>query len=1254
MKEDCEKEVLKLLDILSPNFLPVKEDVIIKLSNETRNNIHVKSQKCCKILKFSSEWNFDEVLSKISRLESQNYPKLFIFIVEAENFGFLESIKEKSAEKVKVLQENVLNFIKNRPMVLQLISLDENVTKLFYKDEYSEEIQEMKEQDEEMTDFDDFPTFLWLYLREKIENFQNKMLEKFPKVKNSLLILRFLRILKFREKFFMRLIFKCSAEGSTSDILAIIDENFDENEEIQLKYFSDPHNFILTFEAAVARGNQEVKEFFVKYCNKLPFYGKVKISSAAYNNNKMNTLCDLLEFWDFPFPNRYLDPVLITNVRLLNILKSRYIFLKDILVEDLPKIENFLRNNPNLKFAYDPKNQSAFCHALESKKFKSFSHLIDISYQNLNEHDFKVLTANGRNISKIIASTLEIQEIENLIDKIKNKTDSKFISEAFKMKNNQEENIFSALVQSGCTSVQKFKWLIKFMEKFLDSSEIIKIMKCGKYNSLFVCVQNENTRQLAILFEIFKNIFDSSQKFKDFVRLKYPGSKKDILHFTSNWKTKESHQTLMRLMLNTFDDRDELKDFFMQKDDLNKNFIHHLLINDKTGFSNQIFTKLKEIFNNDQYSQILRSKGHYYRNLLQVAAYKSNDINQFQTVWKNFQEFFDPLKFFDMIIHDLSGDNILINSIKFKSIDICEFIFNEIKRIADHDKPQIQNKLKKSMMHSDKNGDNIAHFLVVCNYKSDKIQIMFKKLKEILIQDQYEEILKSKGFVGRNLLQMAAYRSKDIKKHQFLWKIFRDFYKSDQEFLEFLKEVDNNNSNFFHFAAYFTSKEIFEFIIKYLETTTSNEEIREIFKTLGEANRNLLKSAITNNESVELHEYLWTIIKKYFNSQEILDMIQHFDYYGYNHLFYAVKVKTKETWELTWNEIKSIFTATEINSTIQQYLSCVNNNHENFLHKLVNFKDSLKLKYFWSELENYFTKQQIKNLLSQKTLSDEQNVLQYTLWCEEIEFIGTFWKLLLNTFENREELKDLIMQGDKDGNNYVHCLIKFDKPEILELTFRKIKENFNDDQNEEILKSKGKFGRNLLQVAACCSKDIKTHQFLWKIFRDFYKSDQEFLEFLNQIDIENNNIFHLAAWFSSKEIFEFMIDELEKIASKEEIRNILRTLGMANRNLLQLAVINSKSIELHKYLWKIIRKYFPAFEILKLINHCDVGGDNILHNTVYWSTKDIAEFIWNQIKKLLTTKEEQIEYLKKKGQHSENQSKDPEVRIWVEKIINEH
>ena len=60
---------------------------------------------------------------------------------------------------------------------------------------------------------------------------------------------------------------------------------------------------------------------------------------------------------------------------------------------------------------------------------------------------------------------------------------------------------------------------------------------------------------------------------------------------------------------------------------------------------------------------------------------------------------------------------------------------------------------------------------------------------------------------------------------------------------------------------------------------------------------------------------------------------------------------------------------------------------------------------------------------------------------------------------------------------------------------------------------------------------------------------------------------------------------------------------------------------------------------MQFINHVDKDGNNLLFNAVIeWRTKEIVELTWNEIKSFLTH-EEQVEYLKLKGENGKNLKK---------------
>jgi len=232
-----------------------------------------------------------------------------------------------------------------------------------------------------------------------------------------------------------------------------------------------------------------------------------------------------------------------------------------------------------------------------------------------------------------------------------------------------------------------------------------------------------------------------------------------------------------------------------------------------------------------------------------------------------------------------------------------------------------------------------------------------------------------------------------------------------------------------------------------------------------------------------------------------------------------------------------------------------NNYKHNVLQVCIEFKKEENFKILWREINFFFVKQNFLQSFSEFVKQQdirERSILQSAASCNNIEFHETLWRLLLKTFENREELKDFILQIDVYKINFVHELVRESKnPAIIELTFRKLNENFNKDQFQEILTSMGEYEMNLLQSAACKSNVLEVHQLLWKFFQDFCGTDEKFLEMLTRVDKNGLNILHGAAQWSSSEVFEFMIQELEKIASRDKTRETLRNANIENQNLLQ-------------------------------------------------------------------------------------------------------
>jgi len=305
---------------------------------------------------------------------------------------------------------------------------------------------------------------------------------------------------------------------------------------------------------------------------------------------------------------------------------------------------------------------------------------------------------------------------------------------------------------------------------------------------------------------------------------------------------------------------------------------------------------------------------------------------------------------------------------------------------------------------------------------------------------------------------------------------------------------------------------------------------------------------------------------------------------------------------------------------------------------------------FWTKIKKYFAVQNdSQNFKEFIKHHDERNknILHHAARCENVELHETLWKLLLETFESREELKDFILQKDEHNNNFIHLLVVYNTADMIEFTIQKLKVHLSESDYHEILRSKGQFGRNLLQVAVICTKEVKTHQNLWKNLRDSCKSNEEFLEMLYE---NGQNILHLAIESSSSELFEFMIQELEKVASRFEIKKLLNE---QNQNLLHLAAGWSKSLETHEILWKTYQKYFEPSEIYKFIKHIDTHGNNLLFTTVEKNTKEVVEFTWKKLK-IFLIHNEQVEYLNNDDLLTVafRNKRHPDVHDFIKNLLN--
>ncbi|XP_070504727.1 uncharacterized protein [Chironomus tepperi] len=436
------------LDILDKS-LDIDETYVIYDANE----ISKKAKKNARILKISSRSNIDELLIRLENLNHEEYQNLFIFIIEVTNFEFcgpIETDETRSIQNSDKIKSILVKFNEDRPLILQLTSIDENITKFYYKEEKSCQFLDVDNIQKNFEEYLNFPTFLCSVLDGNLDSCSDILLNNLTILKNSSLILKFLRLFELSDEFLDRLILKCAACGSKSDLMASLDASFDvgvrtlsTDSQNYLSYLlnvnqsSAVSSFFSTqiesedetqidscaypsiLSTAVEHKNTEIIEYLIGNCThliqQLPFKHQVKISTISLDTEQLDVLCDLLEISDFPFPSNF-NTNQIEYERLNQIVQDRIKFESAIEIEDFKEIDTFIDSNLSLKIVYNPANKSALKQAICSKGYKVYYYLKSLGFQAVDIDIEKEL--NSKELEKAKKCKLKqlSKNIKNALD----------------------------------------------------------------------------------------------------------------------------------------------------------------------------------------------------------------------------------------------------------------------------------------------------------------------------------------------------------------------------------------------------------------------------------------------------------------------------------------------------------------------------------------------------------------------------------------------------------------------------------------------------------------------------------------------------------------------------------------------------------------------------------------------------------------------------------------------------------------------
>jgi len=458
-----------------------------------------------------------------------------------------------------------------------------------------------------------------------------------------------------------------------------------------------------------------------------------------------------------------------------------------------------------------------------------------------------------------------------------------------------------------------------------------------------------------------------------------------------------------------------------------------------------------------------------------------------------------------------------------------------------------------------KENDNFSK-VIISLLISDSFQTIRMLLNGALSE---EEFSKNFEIILRNCTDKIIENIVNIFKRSFEEKL-QNFTKI---YLCILKEKE-----------YFKVKKILNEHINFLVKNTNDElylqnllnsiaeylEIKD-FKYLIRKHK-ILNKIFCLNIKVDNLENLIKVLETKINSDYVRNILRKEDKNG-SLLHYLCKFKDfdKKIYEYFFILLVGFIRPNEI----IKILGLLNESKENLFFICVTTKDEEKLKFIFSKLKSYLDEKTIKNMIKHCSVN-YMSVLHSVASCDKKDFHKELWNILLTTINDRNELREFIQQKDKNGDTFLHLIVKYQKSDIVNYTFTTIIE---ECKKLEILRSKNASNMNLLHQAICHSKDFESLKYVWYFLKNSFKKDT-FLEIIEEKDHNGNNVIHASATFLNINVLKFIINEVKTITSRTELEELIKIKNDKNQSILELAASSNLN-----YLQSIMSD-FENFEIL--------------------------------------------------------------------------
>lgn len=590
-----------------------------------------------------------------------------------------------------------------------------------------------------------------------------------------------------------------------------------------------------------------------------------------------------------------------------------------------------------------------------------------------------------------------------------------------------------------------------------------------------------------------------------------------------------------------------------------------------------------------------------------------------------------------------------------KAKSLLEKTWKSLQRILSLD------ELKELIHDTDVHGTNALHFVVSFNNKN-VVDTLCNIIKGLLSVDEQRALFKECDFGECNLFQHAAWNDKYSEILTTIWSYLNNVLTKD-EIRAMLRHVNKCcKNNALRSLIMKNNQNALEELLEILKSVYTTEKLNSYLREKGgKFGRSVICLAAEKFNRASF-EKLWAFASKVFDVKEQKSLITESDKNGLNFFHLAANYNNKDVVETLCNIIKNLLNVDEQNKLFLECSSENNNllhhaawnekNSEIFSTLLICFQDVLPgeaqkdlfqqrnadghnvmhaliieeneraLIGFLAILRQVFTGSELKRYLNAKESKFERNLTCLASVNANRETNTILWAFVTNNLE-RDELKALINETDKNGSNALQLAMNFNNKDVVDALCGIIKDLLSRSEKKSFYQKLGIKSNTILHRTAWNSQHEEIFITLWHSLRSVL-SRCEIKIMLKHKNELRYNVLHSLIIRNNEKAFSEFLELLRELYTSSKLKfYLLEKGGKYDRSVTCLAAMRANE-SMFELFWTFMKSFFEPIEVNALITETDNNGSNALLLAVGFNTKGMIATVMNLVKELFTLVEQKL------------------------------